>query len=185
MTSAVLNFDSAALLFIQENLRSDFLTPVMTFITRLGDAGFIWILLGIVLLFPPKTRRGGFDMIICLAAAFVLTDIVLKDLIGRIRPYEVIEGLKLLVAPETSFSFPSGHTSASFACATALTLSFGKKGAWSFVLAALIALSRLYVGVHYPTDVLGGIVVGTLAAVGAYYLLKRFVKTDFVRKDSI
>ncbi len=182
---AILNFDAAALLYIQENLRCAFLNPIMTFVTRLGDAGFIWILLGIILLFPKKTRRGGFDMIMCLAVTFVLTDVILKDLVGRIRPYEVIEGLNILVAPETSFSFPSGHTSSSFTCATALSLSFGKKGAWSFLPAALIALSRLYVGVHYPTDILGGIVVGVLAALGTYYLLKRFLKTDFVRKDII
>lgn len=183
MIGAILNFDEAALLFIQETLRCTFLTPIMIFITRLGDTGFIWILLGLALLFPKKTRRGGFDMLICLLVAFIINDLMLKDWIARIRPYEVIEGLDILIAPETSFAFPSGHTNSSFACAMALTLAFGKKGAWSYVLAVLIALSRLYVGVHYPTDIIGGMIVGTLSACITYYLLKRFLKTDLVRKD--
>lgn len=183
MTEAIFNFDASVLLFIQEHLRNEFLNPIVTFITRLGDNGAIWIILGLALLIPKKTRRGGFDMLMCLLLAFLINDLVLKDLIARIRPYEMIEGLSILVPPETSFSFPSGHTNASFASAADLTLVFGKKGAWSYILAAAIALSRLYVGVHYPTDILGGIIVGTLAAFAAYYLLKRFLKTDFTGKD--
>jgi membrane-associated phospholipid phosphatase len=185
MTRAIFNFDASVLLFIQEHLRNEFLDPMVIFITMLGDNGIIWILLGLALLIPKKTRRGGFDMLICLLFAFLVNDLLLKSLFARIRPYELIEGLTILVPPETSFSFPSGHTNASFACATSLTLSFGKKGALAYIPAAAIALSRLYVGVHYPTDVLGGILVGTLAAFAAHYLLKRFLKTNFISKDKI
>ncbi|NLV85763.1 MAG: phosphatase PAP2 family protein [Clostridiales bacterium] len=183
MTGAIFNFDALILLFIQEHLRNEFLDPLVVFITRLGDNGIMWILLSLALLIPKKTRGGGFETLMCLLLAFLINDLILKDLFARIRPYELIEGLTILVPPETSFSFPSGHTNASFACATALTLSFGKKGAWAYIPAAAISLSRLYVGVHYPTDVLGGILVGTLAAFAAHYLLKRFLKANLISKD--
>ena len=89
---------------------------------------------------------------------------MLKKLIARIRPYDAIESIKILVPPETSFSFPSGHTMVMFAFAAAMTMAFGKKGAWAFSPAVLMGFSRIYVGVHYPTDVLAGMIVGCLVS---------------------
>ena len=94
--------------------------------------------------------------------------------IARIRPYEVVEGLKLLIEPQSDFSFPSGHTCASIGAALAMYPFLERKwGIPLVILAVLISLSRLYVGVHYPTDVLGGAVVGVLAAWGAVRIVKR------------
>jgi undecaprenyl-diphosphatase len=183
MFEALMNFDSSALLFIQETLRSDFLNGIMRVVTHLGDNGYIWILLGIILFIPPKTRRSGFDLLVCLALAYVLNDLIIKPLVARVRPFDVIDGLTILVKAPSSYSFPSGHTNASFAAAYALTRAFGKKGAWSYILAVLIAFSRCYVGVHYPTDVLAGMAVGTASALLAYWLSKKYVKTNFVRKS--
>lgn len=169
MGEAILNFDSSILLFFQEHIRAGWLNPIVEFITHLGDMGILWIVLGVVMLFFKKTRRKGFLMLLCLLGAWLVNDFVLKPLIARPRPFNIIPGLENLVG-EDSFSFPSGHTNASFACALALTLIYGKKGAWAYLPAALIAVSRCYVGVHYPTDILGGMVVGTLMSLAVYKL---------------
>ncbi len=184
MIDFINNIDSAILLFIQDYIRCPALSAFFTFFTRLGDMGIIWIILGLILLFPKKTRRGGFDTLVCLATSTIFNDFVLKNLVARIRPYEIINSLVLMVPAESSFSFPSGHTSVSFAAATALTFAFGKKGAWAFIPAALMGFSRLYVGVHYPTDVLGGMVVGTAIAALTYCLLGKYLKTDLIRKSN-
>lgn len=173
MTQAIALFDQNILLFIQENLRFDFLDPIMVFFTRLGDTGFIWILMAIVMLVPKKTRRAGIVVLLCLAGAFILNDLILKPLVARARPFVTMEELSVLVSHPGSFSFPSGHTNSSFACALALTLIYGKKGAWAYILAAIIAFSRCYVGVHYPTDVFVGMIVGTVASYAVFRLVGR------------
>ena len=159
------------------------LSAIMVFFSRIGNLGLVWISIGIILFLPDKTRRGGVFMLVCLLAAYLVNDLVIKELVARIRPYKMINGLSILVAPESSFSFPSGHTNTSFAAAFALTRAFGKKGAFAYIPAALIAVSRVYVGVHYPTDVLAGMIVGTTVALFVYLLLQRYVKTDFIRKN--
>ncbi len=182
MIEALTLFEQSILLFIQNNLRVDFLDPIVVFITRLGDTGVAWIALGVVLLFFKKTRRGGLIMLFCLAGAWLVNDFVLKPLIARVRPYDAIDTLTILVKAETSFSFPSGHTNASFASAIALTMVYGRKGAWAYLPATLIALSRLYVGVHYPTDVLGGMIVGTVVGFLVYKLFIYIEKNHPNRK---
>ena len=109
-----------------------------------------------------------------LAIGALITNVALKNIIERIRPYEVVEGLKLLIEPQSDFSFPSGHTCASIGAALAMYPFLERKwGIPLVILAVLISLSRLYVGVHYPTDVLGGAVVGAFAAWGAVRIVKR------------
>lgn len=180
MTAAIQSFDAFALLFIQAHLRTPFLNTVMVFSSELGNSGFIWILLGFILLIPKQTRRGAFLSLLCLLAAAVVNDLVLKLLAARPRPYATVRDLTILVAPLNSYSFPSGHASAGFAMALCLTLAFGKKGACAYLPAALIAFSRCYVGVHYPSDVLAGALVGTLTAYFFYRLLDRRLKMDFL-----
>jgi len=182
MIGVIQNFDASALLFIQDSIRIPFLNSIMIFFSTIGNLGLLWIVLGFALLFPKRTRRGGVDMLMCLAAAYIINDLVIKELVARVRPYDTIEGLKILVNPLSSFSFPSGHANSSFAAAMSLTLAFGRKGAWAYIPASLIAFSRCYVGVHYPSDVFAGMIVGTLVALGVYMLLKKYVITDFVKK---
>ncbi|MCD8337033.1 MAG: phosphatase PAP2 family protein [Lachnospiraceae bacterium] len=149
------------LLFIQENIRNPFLNPVFKAITHLGDGGFFWIALTVFLLCFPKTRRAGIYSVCALLGSLLVNNLILKNLVNRTRPYEVIEGLVCLVAPAKDASFPSGHTGASFASAVAVYRQLPKRyGVLLLILAALIAFSRLYVGIHYPTDVLGGLVTG-------------------------
>ena len=163
-----MNIELSILDWIQ-TLHTPFLDKIMVFITRLGDAGIIWILLSIVLLLIPKTRKSGAVMVVALVVDVLLCNIVLKNLVARTRPYDVNTGVHLLVAKLHDYSFPSGHTAASFASVTALYLA-GEKKLWKFalVLACLIAISRLYLYVHYPTDVLGGILSGVISGYLGY-----------------
>ena len=163
-----MNIELSILDWIQ-TLHTPFLDKIMVFITRLGDAGIIWIVLSIVLLLLPKTRKSGVVMVAALVVDVLLCNIVLKNLVARTRPYDVNTGVHLLVAKLHDYSCPSGHTAASFASVTALYLA-GEKKLWKFalVLACLIAISRLYLYVHYPTDVLGGILFGVISGYLGY-----------------
>lgn len=181
MIEAIQNIDTHVLLYIQDFIRTPFLTGIMVFFSLIGNSGFVWIALGLVLLIPKKTRRGGFQLLLCLLAAYIINNLIFKELVARIRPYDVIDGLSILVKPLSSYSFPSGHTNSSFAAALALTLAFGKRGALAYIPAALIAFSRCYVGVHYPSDVLAGLLVGTLAAFITYRLIEKFLKPRRVK----
>ena len=159
-----------------QTLHTPFLDKIMVFITRLGDAGIIWIVLSIVLLLIPKTRKSGAVMVVALVVDVLLCNIVLKNLVARTRPYDVNTGVHLLVAKLHDYSFPSGHTAASFAAVTALFFAKEKYRYPALVLAVLIAFSRLYLYVHYPTDILGGILVGILCGVIAYLITRKKLK---------
>ena len=167
----VLDFDASILLAVQESIRNVFLTPVMKFVTALGNGGVFWIVLTVVLLCIPKTRKMGLCSAISLLLSVVICNLILKNAFARVRPYEVIDGLILLVKRANDWSFPSGHTSASVASAIALFLASTKKQklitVWGIVLAAAIGFSRIYVGIHYPTDVFVSALMAIILAVVA------------------
>ena len=146
--------EANVLLWVQENLRSDTLTPIVKFITTLGNAGILWIILSALFLCFKKTRKTGLMTSLSLILDLLSVNVLIKNLAARTRPYEVIEGLTSLIGPQSDFSFPSGHTAASFAFATVILLTAPKKySVPTLILATLIALSRIYLGVHYPTDI--------------------------------
>jgi membrane-associated phospholipid phosphatase len=183
MLNAIQNMDAATLLFIQDHLRCGFLNAVMKAASFLGTAGTLWIALAVILLLVRRTRREGLELALCLALPWLLTEYLMKNLIARPRPYLTVEGLVPLIAPLSSFSFPSGHACSSFAAATALALIFrGRGGGWAFIPATLIAVSRVYLGVHYPSDVLAGAAVGALGAWGVLVLIRRYI--PFRRRPS-
>ena len=152
--------DEALLHLGQRVLDSEILARLLTFFTRLGDRGLLWIILAVLLPLHPKTRRGGLLLAVSLAVTAVLGNLVLKPLVARERPFLALEGLRMLIPPPGGFSFPSGHAGSSFAAATALCLAFGKRGAWAFLPAGVIAVSRVCLGVHYPSDVVAGALLG-------------------------
>lgn len=175
MFDAILRADQVILNGIQDLLRCDFLDILMTFVTKLGNAGFIWILAGLLLCCFRKWRRTGVILLCSVAAAFLIGEVTIKPLVGRLRPFMDSAAVQLLIDPPRGFSFPSGHSMSSFAAATALFLCGNRKVSWMWYLGAfLIAFSRLYLYVHYPSDVLTGALLGSLTAWAVYGLFKRF-----------
>ena len=158
--------------FIQ-TLHTPVLDKIMVGVTKLGDVGIIWIILTAILLIIPKTRRTGGVMLVALVVQTVLCNVILKNLFARTRPYDVNTTGQLLVPKLHDFSFPSGHTSASFTAVSALYFSKDKLWKPALILACLIAVSRLYLYVHYPTDVLGGLLLGVLSGYIGYKIMEK------------
>ncbi len=156
--------DVSILLWIQENLRVDALTPFWKAITMLGNGGWFWIALGLGLFCFKRTRKTGIAVLAALVIGGLITNVALKNLVARIRPYDYTAAIRSLLPPQSDYSFPSGHTCASFAAAFVCLRRLPRNwGAGAMVLAGLIAFSRLYLGVHFPTDILGGLVIGLAA----------------------
>lgn len=159
------NFDLPVLDWIAGNLWNPVLDFLMPLITLLGDAGIFWIAIAVVLLCTKKYRKVGLGMGIALLMGLLVCNVTMKPLIARPRPYDYQEDvfkkiIPLLIEKQHDFSFPSGHTLASFEAATVIALNNKKWGIAALVLAALIAFSRLYLYVHYPTDVLFSVAMG-------------------------
>lgn len=168
MIDSLLLLDGSILLFIQEFFRNPVLTPIMKVITTLGNDGLVWILFTLLLLAIPRTRRVGCMLTAALLGTLLINNIVLKNLVARTRPYEVVEGLTYLVKKPSDFSFPSGHAGCAFSAACIMFRRLPKRyGVPALVLAVFISLSRLYVGVHYPSDVLFGVVSGIAVSCAA------------------
>ena len=153
----LMNFDMVILDLIQDNIKSGLMDSIMPLISHLGDSGLVWIILSIGLVIPKKTRKLGFVMIIALVLNGIICNIILKPMLARIRPFDVNTSIKLLINKPRDFSFPSGHTSASFTAASVLFFRRSKLFVPSLILATLIGFSRLYLYVHYPSDVVNNI----------------------------
>lgn len=176
-------FDLPILNWIQAHLQSTFLDFIMPYITILGDAGIFWIACAVILMLIPKHRKAGFSMGIALIFGVVVCNMILKPLVGRIRPYNynlevlklqwqdfLVHG-KLLVETPHDFSFPSGHTIASFEASVALYKNNKRLGIPALILASLISFSRMYLYVHYPTDVIASVILGTIFALIANWIV--------------
>lgn len=159
-----------------QNLHSDWLTPIMIFITNLCNHGEIWIAIAVLMFCFPKTRKCGITMGLSLVLMLLIGDVILKNLFSRVRPCWVDETVTMLIERPTSFSFPSGHTFSSFAGAVTIFIHYKKAGIAALLLAATIAFSRLYLFVHYPTDILGGLILGTGTAVLSCRIMKKVYK---------
>lgn len=177
MPDIITNFDLSILHWISDHLFNPVLDFLMPIITKFGDAGIFWILVSLFLMATKKYRKAGFSMGIALLLGLIFGNGILKNVIARPRPYDFDPSIvPLLEKLPSDLSFPSGHTLASFEAATALTIRHKKFGVPALVLAVLIALSRLYLQVHYPTDVLAGLILGVLFA----FLATKAV--DFIAK---
>jgi len=156
------NFDNTLMESIRSHMRCKFLDFIMPFITKLGSAGMIWIVVALVFLNSEKYHSYGFMLITSLLVCLLLGNLTLKPLFERTRPCDMNTVIQLLIARPTDFSFPSGHTMSSFAAASVIFYANDNMGIAAFVLASLIAFSRLYLYVHYPSDILAGIIIGVL-----------------------
>ena len=148
-----------AILDMLQEMHHPVLTKIMAFVTMLGEAGWFWILLGVILLCTKRFRKCGVAVLLALVLDFLLANVILKPLVARPRPCWINDTVELLVRVPKDYSFPSGHTMAS-----------------SLVLAFLMGISRLYFYVHFPTDVLAGMVLGLLCGFAGVFLMKKLMK---------
>ena len=196
-----MSWEADFLLYIQEYIRSDLLTPFMTVFTHSGDYGILMMALAGILLIIPRTRRVGLIAAISIALEALLTNVLIKNIVARTRPYEAIDGLVNLIEKQKDYSFPSGHSGAAFAVMGAIFLIaltglpvvkksgelYHSKMSTAYKLCAVIAIiyatilafSRLYVGVHYPTDVIGGIILGFATSFMAYFIYRITIRKYF------
>lgn len=156
------DIDFAVLDYIHEHLSCGFLDLIMPKITFLGNAGLIWIIASGAMLISRKYRRNGAELAMSLVGCVVIGNFLLKNLIARSRPCWINETIDMLIAVPSDYSFPSGHTMSSFAAAAVIMHKGKKQGIAAYILASLIAFSRLYLYVHFPTDVIAGAVIGIL-----------------------
>lgn len=145
-------------------LKNPLFDCVMPVITKTVNGGFIWILICVLCLVFAKTRKKGVVMAGALAINFIISNVFLKNIVARTRPFLYNDAVELLIKAPKDFSFPSGHTSASFAVSTVIFLFDKKLGILTYIFSFLIGFSRLYLYVHYPSDVFCGAVIGILSA---------------------
>lgn len=161
------------ILHMLQGLHNEFLDGVMILVSTLGDHGLLWIAVSLVMLIPKRTRLCGITALVAMAVSFLLGNIVLKNVIARPRPCAVDSSVRLLIPFPSEYSFPSGHTLNGFTAATVIFMYFKVAGIPALFLAATIAFSRMYLFVHYPTDILAGIVLGVLDAVVAFIFVTK------------
>ncbi len=173
MIFLVHKFDSSILLYVKENMHGPIIDKVMVISTYLGNGGMIWIIIAALLMINKNYRKIGFMALAALILSTILGDGILKHVVGRIRPSANIPAVDLLIKKPLSYSFPSGHTTSSFAVAGVLAKYFKDYALEFFSLASLIAFSRLYLYVHYPTDILAGAILGIICSGIVIYVFNK------------
>lgn len=184
MIELIQELDQQMLLWVAEHLRWPLLDPVMIFYTSLGNAGLAFIVAALIFVCIRSTRRAGATALTAMALGLIVTNLTIKPLVSRDRPWVVLEGFVSLVTSSDPNSFPSGHTCAAFAFGVALCVVLPQKWAKAAALiaAALMGFSRLYVGVHFPSDVLAGAVIGTLCGLAAVWLVNLVMRRYSARR---
>lgn len=164
-------FDGQVMLWIQQQLHSPWGDAVFPWITYLGEAGLCWLILCAVLLLLKKQRQTGAAVLLAVALGFVTGELILKNIVCRPRPFQAFPDFTpLLISPPSGWSFPSGHSCSSFAAASVLLSRRHKLGIPALLLACLIAFSRVYLFVHWPSDILAGMLLGVASAAVVHLL---------------
>lgn len=169
------------ILYLIQEMRTPALDSFMATVTHFGDGGIGWLVIGILLTLFKKTRKCGWTVLFSMLVCLFVGNIGLKNLVGRLRPCQIDAGVRMLISTPGGYSFPSGHTLHAFTAATAIFLYYKKPGVIALIFAALIAFSRMYLFVHFPTDILAGFVLGVGIAVLVYHCItKKIVLKYFV-----
>lgn len=181
----LLNIDKSILYFFSVVIKNKVFDTIMPFFSNINNNGEVWIAIAIILLINKNTkvRRLGISMLIALALGYLLGEAALKNIIERVRPISASYNYNFIITPPKSFSFPSGHTTSSFAAFGVCLFSKAKYRYLALALAIAIAFSRIYLHVHYPSDVLGGIILGLFCAKLGIYLGKGFFKDKSFRGE--
>ena len=176
---AIYTFDYAILNWMQNTLRCNFLDVLMRCITYLSEYGIFWILIAVVMLFFKKTRKIGLSIGVAMVLGLIFGNAILKNVVARERPYSELGDfsymkmtVELLIKTPWDYSFPSGHALSAFSAATVLTIWDKRYGIPAIILAVLIGISRVYLYVHYPTDVLASVVLGIICGILGYFIVK-------------
>ena len=179
----IYEIDHSILLYIQENLRHPAITPIMSVSSFLVNLGIIWVALGIVMLFFKKTRLIGMMSLSSLLLCLIINNVIIKHAVARARPFDTYSDLIPLIKKPSDYSFASGHTTASFAAAGIYVRFLPRPIAIiTIVYVFMVAFSRLYLGVHYPTDVLCGMAIGIIGSMIVYYVYsKKFDLKEYRR----
>ncbi len=159
------------MLSFADSIKNPFMDTLMPFITKLGDKGIIWIIIAMLLIYFPKYRRYGLAMVIALFITLVVGEGIIKPIVARTRPYMQLD-FNILINDPITYSFPSGHTASSFAAFGIFLFGIKKFIIPSGILAFLISFSRIYLGVHYFTDVLAGAALGMVIS---YYTVRFYL----------
>lgn len=167
------SIDFAVLDFIQNTLKCVFLDYAMAFFSYIGEAGGIWIITAVIMMCFRKTRATGIMVLFAVLAGYIIGELGIKNIVGRLRPFMVNSGIELNIPPPSGYSFPSGHSCSSFAAATVLFIHNKKLGIPAIIVATLIAFSRLYNYVHFPSDVICGILLGIICAVVTVWVFRK------------
>ena len=165
-------FDDYILFVIKNNVHNRYLDVIMPMATFMGNLGFIWIAIAIALIVDKPYRTIGNSLILTLIIATIVGEGIVKHIVRRVRPCNKQNNFSIISLKPISYSFPSGHTLSSFAAAEMLSMYFIQYRFVFIAMALLIALSRLYLYVHYPTDVIAGIIIGVLCAKVTFIILQ-------------
>ena len=176
MPDVIQQLDERALVWIAEHIRCAVLDPFMKLYTQLGNTGMLFIVLGLLMLFWKPTRKAGFSALCAMLIGLIVVNFTIKPLVARDRPWLVIENFVNLVPEKDPNSFPSGHTNAAFAFAVGICAAKDSRR-WMKItavcMAVVMGLSRLYVGVHFPSDVLAGAVIGSLCGLAGAWIINK------------
>lgn len=166
-----------AVMHWMDGIGSPMLDSIMSAITGIATHAIVWFAICFLMLFGRRSRRYVVPVVISIVLAYVISDFILKPCIDRVRPFEEL-GLEIIVSAPVTSSFPSGHTASSFAAAVALWFYDRRLGIPAVTLAALVAVSRVYLLVHWPTDVIAGAILGIVCAVAVHIIWSRMVPED-------
>lgn len=181
----ITSIDFSILDIIRENFSCSVLDNLMPMITFLGNGGLIWIIASLAMMFSRKYRKNGIMLAAALICCLIVGNLLMKNIFARSRPCWINDTVPLLIAVPQDYSFPSGHTMSSFAAAYIISCASKRLGIAAYILAILIGFSRLYLYVHFPSDVLGGIILGTASALFSRVICKKIIKKTEKKRSEL